>query len=162
MWPLCSPDINPVKIWGTVQQRVYHSRAHMPHNVDELRPRLHGMKQTAQLIGCADVLKFVWSRRWTFRSRPTAKPISLNIQPIMSTVQFVLNMPRFLWFSSPFSTNFHVQVSQGSAATILRCDGGKFRWILFSVELSFQRRKNFENRLLFGRVIVKIKVLTFF
>ena len=36
MWPLCSPDINPVKykIWGTVQQRVYHSRA---PNVDERR-----------------------------------------------------------------------------------------------------------------------------
>ena len=56
MWPLYSPDINPVeyKIWGTVQQRVYHSRA---QNVDEQRC-LRGLEQniiestTSELCGC--------------------------------------------------------------------------------------------------------------
>ena len=61
VWPLCSPDINPVeyKIWGTVQQRVYHSRA---PNVDEQRC-LRGLEQNiieAQLASCADVLKLLW------------------------------------------------------------------------------------------------------
>ena len=43
MWPLYSPDINPVdyNIWVTVQQRVYHTRV---HNVKEQRC-LHGIKQ---------------------------------------------------------------------------------------------------------------------
>ena len=55
IWPMYSPDINPVeyKIWGTVQQRVYRSHA---QNVDEQRC-LRGLEQniiestTSELCG---------------------------------------------------------------------------------------------------------------
>ena len=39
MWPLNSPDLNPVyyAIWSIIQQRVYETR---DHDIDELRQRL--------------------------------------------------------------------------------------------------------------------------
>jgi len=37
MWPLNSPDLDPMDYWGILQQRVYRSQI---HNVKELKERL--------------------------------------------------------------------------------------------------------------------------
>ena len=37
LWPSNSPDLNPVKIWGLLQQRVYSRKI---QNVDELQQRI--------------------------------------------------------------------------------------------------------------------------